>query len=269
MNVNSNLKKIPFFKMMGLSNDFIFIDQKYAFDLRNYTQTICDRKLGIGCDQLIMYSEHIENKSISLYIINNDGSFAEACGNAFRCAGDYFCSKNSWDQLKIITSKKEYFIDYKNNTSYVNMGQALVKPIEINDINLKSYMTPFYVNVGNPHVVLFTNETINKEDVIELGSLIENHKNFPKKTNVNFVHVIDKQNIKIQTWERGIGYSLSCGTGATASFAASSLLGLVDSTASVKTCGGVINCSIENKNIIISGKTLYVFEGVYSLSLLK
>jgi diaminopimelate epimerase len=99
-------KKIPFFKMTALGNDFIFLDKKYFFDVRNHVKLMCDRKYGIGCDQLIIYEENIDNKAILLTIVNNDGSSAEICGNAFRCAGDYFCAKNGWSQMNIIANDK-------------------------------------------------------------------------------------------------------------------------------------------------------------------
>jgi diaminopimelate epimerase len=266
MNQKKSLK-IPFFKMNGLSNDFIFMDKKYAFDTRNVIKLMCDRKLGIGCDQLVVYSENLEKKVVSIDIINNDGSHAEVCGNAFRCTGDYFCEKNSWDNMSIFANKKEYPIEHNNGISFVNMGQPIFKEITLD--NIGNYKKPFYVNVGNPHVVLFSNDNIKKEDVIELGQQIENHKMFPKKTNVNFVKVINEQNIEIQTWERGIGYSLSCGSGAVASFIASNTLGLVALNANIQTCGGLLTASLENKNIIISGKTSFVFEGIYNIPLLK
>ncbi len=265
MKVNHTHKKIPFFKMTALSNDFIFIDKKYAFDTRFAIKNMCDRKLGIGCDQMIIYIEDIEHKVVYLDIINNDGSFAESCGNAFRCAGDYFCYKNSWNSMTILANNKKYPLEYKNGFSYVNMGSPIIKEISFNDIKIGNFKNPFYVNVGNPHVILFSDTKIQKEDVIKYGEIIENHKMFPKKINVNFVRVITKEKIEIQTWERAIGYSLSCGTGATASFIASYYMKLVNEATTIQTCGGVINAYIDNHNIVIHGNTLFVFEGLFNL----
>lgn len=266
MKVNKTAKKIPFFKMSGLGNDFIFLDKKYAFETRNAVKIMCDRKIGIGCDQMIIYQEDMENKIIYIDIINNDGTFAESCGNAFRCAGDYFCEKNSWDKMTIISTKKEYQVIYENGTSYINMGTPLLKEITLDDLDIKNYHQLFYVNVGNPHVVLLTQDPIKMDDVIKYGKIIENHKMFPKKTNVNFVRMLDENNIEIQTWERGIGYSISCGTGATASFVASNHIKLVENMAIVHTGGGSINIAKENNHIIINGETLFIFDGVYNLA---
>ncbi|MDR2008514.1 MAG: diaminopimelate epimerase [Alphaproteobacteria bacterium] len=253
-------KKIPFFKMTALGNDFIFLDKKYFFDVRNHVKLMCDRKYGIGCDQLLVYVEDITTKTVHLDIINNDGSVAEVCGNGFRCAGDYFCSKNGWDSMEIIASGKTYHVEYKEGVSYVNMGKPLLKTITIVDVDLKHYGNCTYVNVGNPHVVLL-GEHIERADVLELGKIIENHKMFPKKTNVNFARVINRKNVEIETWERGIGYSESCGSGATATAAALFNLGLIDRVAKI----GGLNVSIVESDIIISGKTLFIFDGIYTI----
>jgi diaminopimelate epimerase len=107
--------------------------------------------------------------------------------------------------------------------------------------------------------------------------LVENHDKIESKLErfldkqIDIVSkvIINEQNIEIQTWERGIGYSLSCGSGAVASFIASNTLGLVALNANIQTCGGLLTASLENKNIIISGKTSFVFEGIYNIPLLK
>ncbi|MDR0484501.1 MAG: diaminopimelate epimerase [Alphaproteobacteria bacterium] len=262
MNVKNPQTKIPFFKMVALGNDFIFLDKNYFFEARNHVGLICDRRLGVGCDQLIVYLEDKQKQAIYLDIINNDGSRAEICGNAFRCTGDYFCKKNSWQAMDIIANNKTYSVEYKNNTSIVNMGKPLFKEITINGVDLKHYYNPIYVNVGNPHVVLQA-EYINKEDVLSLGKIIENHKMFPKKTNVNFTKVIDKKTVEIQTWERGIGYSESCGSGATATFVALFHSGLILNEAKV----GGLNVFLKNEEVSIVGATLFVFDGIYAINI--
>ncbi|MCL2567777.1 MAG: diaminopimelate epimerase [Alphaproteobacteria bacterium] len=265
MNVKNCRNKIPFFKMTALGNDFIFLDKKYFFDVRNLVKLMCDRKYGIGCDQLIVYTEDIPNKTIHLDIINSDGSIAEICGNAFRCAGSYFCVKHSWESMQIMADNTAYPAEYKNNIAYVNMGKPLFKEINIDGVDLKHYKNPAYVNVGNPHAVLL-GEEINREDVCSIGAIIENHKMFPKKTNVNFAQVIDKNNAVIETWERGIGYSESCGSGAAASFIALYNMGLLNKSATIHTKGGDIEVYLQEEEIIISGKTLFVFDGIYAIN---
>ncbi len=258
--------KVKFFKMQIHGNDFIFMDRGLVFETRNEIIRICDRRLGIGCDQLLYYSEDIDNKILSLDIYNADGSKAEACGNGFNCASIYFAKKNNWTDFIIESKNKKYTVHYDDNKAYISFADFIHKDLSDFDLKIIGFSDPYYVNVGNPHIVLFTEKTIEKSKVHQFGSVLSTHKNFPKGVNVNFARVISKDSIELQTWERGIGYSSSCATGSSATFFAAYIKGLVNNKVEVFSSGGKITMQMnENGTLIVEGSGEMIAEGDFFL----
>jgi len=229
-----------FTKMHGLGNDFIFFENLASIDT-NYSAMaikLCHRQLGIGADGIIAVLPS-DVADLRMRIINADGSEANMCGNAIRCFGRY-----AWERglVKSKTFRIETFagiiipeVITQNDrvvSVRVNMGkpntervfipmlgdekEAIRVPVWIE--NQQFFLTSLLMGV--PHTIVFVDD-VDTIDVIQIGSVIEKHALFPKGTNVNFVEVISRENIKVRTWERGAGATLACGTGCCASAVAS------------------------------------------------
>lgn len=270
---------MDFVKMHGLGNDFIIIDNRN----NNITNTnelavkICDRHFGIGADGILLV-EKSSSGDIRMNIINSDGSIAEMCGNGIRCFSKYVYEKGIINkqtinietlagvmkaELKIENSK---VIDVR-----VNMGSPIFdkKDIPFNGdennlnynikVNSKRY-TASTLLLGVPHTVVYVDK-IDKNEVIEIGSIIENLNIFPNKTNVNFVNIISKEKIEVRTWERGAGYTLACGTGTCASAVASILLGKTNNMVEAALFGGKLYIEYVDGKVFMTGPAEFVFEG--------
>jgi diaminopimelate epimerase len=270
--------QIQFHKMHGLGNDFIIFKDSIEFESLSEDQVkyLCDRKQGIGCDQLIIcnkFSDHVKMK-----IYNNDGSIAAFCGNATRCVASlYLNPKNEGNQKIYIETGNSLLPCNLNNdlTVTVNIGRPLLKwneiplssSIEGNEIELPSEITiyskrirGFCINVGNPHIVIFVNN--HDFNLNEIGSKIENLNLFPEKINVNFANITDKNNIKLRVWERGAGLTMACGSGACASFYVAYKMNFIHNNAKVSFQIGCLNIKLENENILMTGGYTYVFNGI-------
>jgi len=256
---------IKAFKMDGLGNDFVIIDQR-IHDLnlsKDQIIKICDRSF-IGCDQLILIKK---NKEIDagLEFYNSDGSTSGACGNGTRCVAD-FLSKES-DQKKITVWTSSGLLKSKilgNNLVETEIGIAKTNweeiplsgkldtedlGIRIIDKNNNKHIGGIAVNVGNPHIVFFVND-IESFDLKKVGPEIENHKLFPEKCNVTLAKVINKNLIKVKVWERGAGLTKACGTAACATAVAGNIKSLVGKTTDIEFMLGKLTISIDEKNSI-------------------
>jgi len=253
------------FKMDGLGNDFVIIDQR----IHNYNLTkeqivkICDRNF-IGCDQLILIKK---NKEIDadLEFYNSDGSVSGACGNGTRCIAD-FLSKES-DQKEITVQTSSGLLKSKilgNNLVVTEIGTPKINweeiplnkeldtkdlKIEIVDKDNKKYIGGTAVNVGNPHVIFFVND-IENFDLKGIGPKVENHELFPEKCNVTLAKVINKNLIKVKVWERGAGLTKACGTAACATAVVGNIKGLIEKTTDIEFTLGRLTISIDKKNSI-------------------
>tara|TARA_B100000686_G_C16577883_1_gene856505 strand:- start:221 stop:1045 length:825 start_codon:yes stop_codon:yes gene_type:complete len=261
--------EIKAFKMDGLGNDFVIIDQRSKnYDLNNdQIIKICDRKF-IGCDQLI-YIKKSHNTDAELEFYNSDGSQSGACGNGTRCVA-YFISKenNKKEILMSTTSGKLNSKILKNKEVETKIGVPklswnqipLSKNINTKNLNLKLFdndNNEFYggiaVNVGNPHVIFFL-ENIDNFDLKKIGPEIENHDLFPEKCNVTLAKKINDNLIKVKVWERGAGLTKACGTAACATAVASNLENLSNTKTEVEFDLGRLLINIdENQNIHMRG----------------
>jgi diaminopimelate epimerase len=273
-----------FYKMQGAGNDFVFIED-FNNDIKDeclLAKKLCDRHFGIGADGLVIVRKS-DIANAKMIIINADGSRANMCGNAIRCFGKYVYehkiadgdrfSVETGDGVKDIeiildNEKVRYVRVYMGKPSYdgcdipLNNIENLIKA----DITVdgKTYnMTT--VLLGVPHTVIF--ETDKEYDVVLEGSKIEKLDLFKEGSNVNFVKIIDETHIRVDTWERGAGATLACGTGCSASVVVAKRLGLVnkDKEIFVKAPGGELVIEVLGDDVFMKGPAEVVFEGKLSL----
>ncbi len=269
---------MEFTKMQGLGNDFIVVNN-IKENIKNpseVAQIICDRHFGIGADGLLLI-EASQCADYKMILFNADGSEAEMCGNGIRCIAKYIYSK--MEQKKVLTIETlagVKTLEIQGNDVRVDMGEPILASEKVPVIsNSKEVVNEKFmfgkdetyeitaVSMGNPHAVLYVND-VDTAEVERIGKLIENNTNiFPKRTNVEFVQVIDPKHTKIRVWERGVGETLACGTGTCASIVASVLNNKTDRDVEVTLPGGKLYITwAENNHIFMTGNADIVFEGV-------
>lgn len=277
------MKNLEFTKMQGAGNDYIYIngfDQK----IENPSQLaieLSDRHFGVGSDGLvlILLSEICDFR---MQMFNSDGSEAEMCGNASRCVGKYVFDKG-------LTAKTEITLETKAGVKYLSLldGNELVRrvTVDMGEPILQSALIPVTaegdtvlnyplvldgekweiscVSMGNPHAVVFTSN-IGQLDLPIIGPKFEKNPIFPRKTNTEFIEVVDRNTLNMRVWERGAGETLACGTGACASAVAAILNGYCDRKIKVHLLGGDLDIewSLENNHVYMTGEAVTVFDGV-------
>lgn len=274
-----------FFKMQGLGNDYVYIDcinGKEPIDIKNLTRKLSNRHFGVGSDGLILLCKS-KVADLKMRMFNSDGSEAQMCGNGIRCVAKLayelglICEEiTTIETLSGIKTLKLNIVKGKVKTVEVDMGAPILEatkiPVsssakiedkkvkaEVKVKNKKIELT--CVSMGNPHAVTFVNDIKNFK-VAEYGPILENADIFPEKANIEFVEVVDKNNIKMRVWERGSGETLACGTGACSSVVASSLNGYTERKVNVQLLGG--NLEIEwkpNNHLHMTGPAVTVFKG--------
>lgn len=265
------MKQIPFTKMHGLGNDFVIVENSLLSDvknLKNFVIDIANRQTGIGCDQMITYKKYAS--FISMNIFNQDGSRAKACGNASRCLSRVLFDEHGIKNAIISIMDKKITTEYSDPDNItVNMGLAsftadwmptqekLWLLAEKYRIEPKEMVC---VDVGNPHLIIFSK--LSDKDQKIIGKNLQNHELFNNGVNVNFAQIEDNV-IVLKVWERGTGFTLACGSGASASFAAASKLGFVDDKAEVAFKLGALKMSKKDDQILMTGPASYVFTGEY------
>lgn len=271
-----------FSKYHALGNDYIVIDPKHlpAQLTTEQVKTICHRNFGVGSDGILLGPLPAQNAKCALKIYNPDGSLAEKSGNGLRIFSRYLWDTKfvGNDEFAVQTEggvvRSTVFDDGK--MVRVEMGQVSFAsdkipvtgpPREV--INEKISIGGREFNycaatIGNPHCVLPLPE-ISARLAHEFGPLLEIHPNFPRKTNVQFLKVLDRANIQIEIWERGAGYTLASGSSSSATAAVAHKLGLVDKNVSVHCPGGIIQIEIRDGfDILMTGSVTKVSEGFIS-----
>lgn len=272
-----------FTKMHGLGNDYVCINcfRERVEDPSGFARTLCDRHYGIGADGLILICPS-KVSDFKMEIYNSDGSVAGMCGNGIRCLGKYVYDYR-------LTGKETFSIETKSGIrnmhlhiqdgkacgAMVDMGVPRLnahsipilseKDLVINDpieVQKKNYrMTG--ISMGNPHAVIFLEE-INGISLEETGRELEFHPRFPERANIEFCHVTARDRMEIRVWERGVGETLACGTGACAAVVASVLNDLTDEEVIVKLLGGELSVRWDRKvnHVFLEGPAVKVFDGV-------
>jgi len=256
---------IKAFKMDGLGNDFVIIDQRSQnFNLnKDQIIKICDRNF-IGCDQLILINKNKEiDADVEFY--NSDGSASGACGNGTRCVADLLSKESGKKEITLLTASgslkskilESNLVETEIGVPKVNWLEIPLSEqqdtqnlkIEILDKNNTKHIGGTAINVGNPHIIFFVDD-IEAFDLPSIGPKIENHQLFPEKCNVTLAKVVNKNLIKVKVWERGVGLTKACGTAACATAAAANINNLVEKTTDIAFALGNLTISIDVRNSI-------------------
>lgn len=279
------MKGLKFTKMHGAGNDYIYVDG-FQNKIENPSQLaieLSNRNFGIGSDGLVLILPS-ETSDFRMQMFNSDGSEAEMCGNASRCIGKYVYDNR-------LTNKTDITLETKAGVKYikllegdkkvrkvtVDMGEPILDPILI-PVNVPTQPVLNYpldvdgkiweiscVSMGNPHAVIFT-EDIKDFDLTILGPKFENNPIFPKRTNTEFVEIIDRKTLNMRVWERGAGETLACGTGACAVAVAAVLNNHTDRNVTIHLLGGDLHIEWResNNHVYMTGEAVTVFEGIIS-----
>lgn len=273
---------IKFTKMHGLGNDYVYMDAIHQ-NIENESllaQFVSNRNFGIGSDGLILICKS-DIADFKMRMFNSDGSEAEMCGNGIRCVGKFVYDKGMTDktEVRIETLAGIKVLNFnikegKVESVRVDMGEPILEPKNIpviseeeivKNLKIKAIDKEFKftaVSMGNPHAITLV-EDVKSFDVKKYGEIIEIDSKFPNKTNVEFIEILDKDNIKMRVWERGAGETLACGTGACASVVACILNNLTNSKVKVELLGGFleIEWNQEDNHVYMTGPAVTVFEG--------
>lgn len=273
---------IEFSKMHGLGNDFVVIDlvrQRAYLDTMTI-QRMADRHFGIGFDQLLIV-EPPEDPTVDFKyrIFNADGSEVQQCGNGVRCFARFVYERQLTYKTKLRVQTKSGIVEPElgaNGWVRVNMGlpkflpeqipftadvpQALY-PLQLQDLEIKIDV----VNMGNPHAVILVDDVL-KADVSRIGKQVESHPRFPERVNAGFLQVISRNNARLRVYERGVGETLACGTGACAAVVSGIRRGLLDHHVDIELAGGLLNIAwVEGEPVWMTGPTATVYEGRFDL----
>lgn len=276
------MEPLAFIKMHGLGNDFIVIDGRgrpVALSVRQ-ARALADRQTGIGCDQLIVVERPVDpSADVLMRIRNADGGEAGACGNATRCVAAMLMREMDRDSARVQTVAgvlEAHAADH--GMIRVDMGEVkfdwesipLARRCDTLHLGIGAgaLQDPVGVNVGNPHAVFFVDD-VDAVVLEEVGPVIEHHPLFPEATNVEAAQVLAPNRVRLRVWERGVGVTRACGTGACATLAAGLRRGLTDRAAEVVLDGGSlwIRC-LENGHVTMTGPVAVSFTGTIDPSLL-
>ena len=292
------IKDIEFTKMHSLGNDYIVINEYNSIKVDEeykgeFSRKVCRRGFSVGADGVIFIQKpEDKNCDVKFRIFNSDGSEAEMCGNGIRCFAKYVYERvlkknplyvETLGGLRICEMEVEGDI-VKSIKVYMGTPKFQLKDIpmvvegkEEEDVFLNEYLylkngilervKLSVVNVGNPHAVVFLEDNGIDMDFVRrnldvLGREIEHHKAFPERINVHFVETLGKNEIKMVSWERGVGYTTACGTGATASAILAHKLGKTGNKVVVHLDGGDLEVEIGEKGVYLKGDGVLVYDGI-------
>ena len=293
---------IPFLKVQGAGNDFVLIDalgenaHRAEFDWPALAPRICNRHVGVGADGILI-AQDTDAAAARMVIVNADGSDGEMCGNGFRCFTKYLIERAGMAPtaggLAIETGAGVLQADLSEMSSAtvdrvrVDMGRAWLEadelpvvhegPAPILDHKVVVAGRTFdltCVSMGNPHAVWFTDEDVDDFPLTEVGPLIEMHPDFPRKTNFEIANVLAHDHLKMRVWERGVGITMACGSGACAVLVAARLRGLCNAAATLSLPGGDLEISWDgpvdlSAPVYMTGPASFSFEGHLDSNLLS
>jgi len=275
--------KIAFTKMEGTGNDFVVIDgfSRPAALTPRQVRGLADRHFGVGCDQVLVVERPQRPDADFRYrIFNADGAEAEQCGNGARCFARFVRDRQ-------LTQKDEIVVDTLGgrirprllpdggvavemtvprfapaDVPFLAERRALVYDLEVDGTTLRAGV----VSMGNPHVVSIVAD-VDQAPVATWGPRLEHHPRFPRRVNAGFMQVLDRANVRLRVWERGVGETLGCGSGACAAVVVGRSQGLLDEVVSVRLPGGTLSVTWagEGKPVWLAGPARTVFEGSIEL----
>lgn len=272
-----------FTKMHGLGNDFVVFDaisQPVSLS-PELIRRIADRRFGIGCDQVLVVSPSSSVDVDFRYLIyNSDGGEVEQCGNGARCFARFVRDKGLTDKDEIAVETSAGVIYPRiqsDNDVLVNMGVPRFEPKDIPfdaEVRKTTYeidldgeaVTVGVVSMGNPHAVQVVPD-IDTAPVLEQGPLFQHHRRFPQRVNAGFMQVLDRKHIRLRVFERGVGETLACGTGACAAVVVGRQMGLLDGRVMVELPGGRLDIAWEGEGqpVYMTGPAVSVFDGEIDL----
>ncbi len=273
---------MKFTKMQGAGNDYVYVNcmEQTIDNIPEKARFISDRHFGVGSDGLVLIMPS-KVADFRMRMFNSDGSESEMCGNATRCIAKYVYEYGltnkttvSLETLGGIKILQMYLKEGKVDKVRVDMGEPILEPDKIPVVSSKERFISESVDVdgieykmtcvsmGNPHAVIYVDDVDNLP-IEKIGPKVENHKLFPRRTNTEFVKVIDRKTLQMRVWERGAGETLACGTGACATLVATVLNGLCDRTAALKLLGGdlLIEWNEQDNHVYMTGPAVIVFDG--------
>jgi diaminopimelate epimerase len=281
---------MDFTKMQGAANDFVMVDARHMNrDWPKLAIAVCDRHLGIGADSLIILLDS-DRAHFAMRTFDTDGSEAETCGNGIRCLARYVLEKGlvkpDIAEMTIATIAAVNRVKLERQGGRVvkfwaNMGKPRLSAEEIpatlkpgRDVTLNGGMSSYRVRVdgteltlhlvsmGNPHAIHFTVSPVADFPLSRIGPLVENLPVFPNRINFEVARVLGSRRLEARVWERGVGETLACGSGACAITVASKLLGHTESRVDIKLPGGLLNVAWNgNGEVVLGGPAETVFEG--------
>ena len=291
------MKKIPFTKMHGCGNDYIYVNAMQHPIVHPEACAIAwsDRHKGIGSDGLVLIDRSpVPEADYSMRIFNADGSEAMMCGNASRCIGKYLFEKtHPWPlpvregngyletEIRLLTLSgiKTLYLHINNNeveSVTVDMGEPILEDAALYNPNLvEGLSTPLpdregtgegllvdgtFVSMGNPHYVIFTDDI---DQVAERGHVLEHHPAFPQRCNIEFAQIEPDGSIRSRVWERGSGITMACGTGACATAVAACLSGHAGRESDIVMDGGTLHIEWResDRHVYMTGPAAFVFDG--------
>ena len=271
---------MKFWKMHGLGNDYIVIDNRDEkisdAEAAELALKLCRRRFSVGAD-CVLFASNSVSADVKMRIFNADGSESAMCGNGIRCFAKYCYENNIARKSELIVEtlagNKRTWLTVENGlvqSVMVDMGVPMLERSKIPmlgkgtcvnedlQVNGETYKATC-LSVGNPHCVIFV-DAVNDFPVQRVGPKIENHRFFPKRTNVEFAQVLNSNEVKVRVWERGCGETLACGTGACATVVAGNLLKKLGSKVCVRLLGGDLEVEYADR-LFLNGSVEKVFEG--------
>lgn len=277
----SRIENLPFLKMHGLGNDFIVLDGRDGSAMPDAVQmqALADRHKGIGCDQLMVLMPPLEGIDVGLDMYNADGSVAGACGNGTRCVASLMMDEKGENQV-VIRTKAGDLLAWRDmvgadisvqmgpvHTSWQDIPLSRAADTAALDLGLDGFGPATAVSVGNPHAVFFI-ENAEAVDIEKWGPKAETHPIFANRANIEFVQVLSRREIRMRVWERGVGITMACGSGACAAVSASVLRGLTENQVTVQLDGGALEIdwrdgdAVSGGQIVMTGPVSQVASGI-------
>jgi len=283
---------MKFSKLQATGNDFILIDARtMEREWSKQARVMCDRHFGVGADGLILV-QNSTSADLRMRLFNSDGSEAEVSGNGLRCFAKYAIEKGfagkmsaragqstcflTVETLSGLRKVKAYMSGNEVKAAEVNMGLPRFRPeqipvnVPVDIIPMLNYplvidgreLTLCLLSMGNPHAVTFLSQSVADFPLAEIGRKVERHPMFPQGTNFEAARVLSREKIEARVWERGVGETLACGSGASAMGVAARLLDYVDRHVDIILAGGTLSISWDRADeVLLSGPVEEVFTG--------